>query len=548
MANSADDVAYSSRDNEERRGFSMSLSVHGTRPKIACCLCGIPTDSAVDGRCLNCLAATVDITEGISKELEIEMCETCAQGDIFRWYRNPQWVLMEPESAELLSFCVRKIRGLKAVRMVDASWIWQEPHSRRLKVKLTVQKDWQSSVVQQSFVVDYTVKTRCCDKCNKIAAHQEAWMANVQVRQRAEHPRTLLAMEQQMIKRQAELGRSPPMDVRRTKDGLDFHFARRQHAQRFVSLLHSLAPCRSKASSAVIAANSKLGTSNVRHTWSVEVAPINRGDLVRVPRSIAGGAAGGSPWAIVTAVGGSVRLLEPTTGRTFDLSSEAFWKQPLVPVASRKQLSTFVVLDVEVDDEAHSAAATSATPASVAMGSGRGGAAMHVPTGTRQADATVARERDFGANDIQHLLRTHLGGVLEAGDEALGYDLEGLTSIDEDGEADLPQAVILIGKKRPPQKSSRVTRGSGAARRRRKKGGVGGDDDSSSMCSSMSYQTDASDILDALSLADGEEDTADEEMLLGAGLGDFLGTIAHGADEDEGEEGHDRDDHDAVAG
>ena len=509
-------------------GKDMLQSVHGTRPEIACCLCGRPTADAVDGRCLHCLAATVDITEGISKQHEIEMCKPCEQNGIHCWYRNPQWVRLEPESAELLSVCLRKVRGLKTVRLVDASWIWQEPHCRRLKIKMTVQKEWQSSVVQQSFVAEYTVKTRACDKCNKMAAKQDAWMAKVQVRQRAEHPRTLAAMEQQMIRRQAELGKAPPIQVKRTKDGLDFHFARRQHAQRFVSLLHSLAPCRSKSSSALIAANLKLGTSNVQHVWSVEVAPISKGDLVRLPKALAGGAAGGAQWALVGAVGGSVRLVDPTSGRTFEISGEAYWRHPFAAVASRKQLSTFVVLDVEADDEVYTSA-----------GAGAGAGAE---SRWRPADATVARTRDFGANDIQHLVRTHLGGAIDAGDEALGYDLEGMTSIDEAGESELPQAVLLVEKKRPPKAAAtNKQRANGSARRRRRKGGGSDSDDGeSSVCSSTSYQTDVSEMMDGLAVSGeggegGDDESVGEEELatLGAGLGEFIGTIVHEDDEDD---------------
>ena len=45
-------------------------------------------------------------------------------------------------------------------------------------------------------VVEFFVKTRNCDGCNKVAA-KDTWQAKVQLRQRAEHPRTLLAIEQQ---------------------------------------------------------------------------------------------------------------------------------------------------------------------------------------------------------------------------------------------------------------------------------------------------------------------------------------------------------------
>ena len=152
-----------------------------TVPTIACCLCGrgTPADQTVEGRCMPCLAATVDVSAGIDKDYEIEMCRTCAMDDVYKWHRNPQWVVMEPESAELLAFCVRRIRGLKQVRLLDASWIWQEPHSRRLKVKLTVARDVLSGhSLQQSFVVNYVVTTRNCDRCNKLAA-KDTWSAKV---------------------------------------------------------------------------------------------------------------------------------------------------------------------------------------------------------------------------------------------------------------------------------------------------------------------------------------------------------------------------------
>ena len=134
-----------------------------TPARIACCRCARPTlaNVTIDGHCFTCIAETVDASEGIGKEYELEMCGSCSYSGIHRWYRNPQWVIMEPESAELLSFCIRRIRGLKQVRLVDASWIWQEPHSRRLKVKLTVAREVLSGhSLEQSFIVDYTVCTQ----------------------------------------------------------------------------------------------------------------------------------------------------------------------------------------------------------------------------------------------------------------------------------------------------------------------------------------------------------------------------------------------------
>lgn len=41
------------------------------------------------------------------------------------------------------------------VKLIDAGFIWTEPHSRRLKLKLTIQKEvMNGAILQQTFVVD----------------------------------------------------------------------------------------------------------------------------------------------------------------------------------------------------------------------------------------------------------------------------------------------------------------------------------------------------------------------------------------------------------
>ena len=51
------------------------------------------------------------------------------------------WTIAEPESRELLAICLKKLKGLSKVRLIDAGFIWTEPHSKRIKVKLTIQKE-----------------------------------------------------------------------------------------------------------------------------------------------------------------------------------------------------------------------------------------------------------------------------------------------------------------------------------------------------------------------------------------------------------------------
>jgi len=66
--------------------------------------------------------------------------------------------------------------------LVDANFIWTEPHSKRIKVKLTVQKEvFNHTILQQSFIVEYHVDYQQCYDCRAKSAKMEPWEAVVQV-------------------------------------------------------------------------------------------------------------------------------------------------------------------------------------------------------------------------------------------------------------------------------------------------------------------------------------------------------------------------------
>ena len=82
--------------------------------------------------CANCIRTRVDITEGIPKQCPMQNCRACG-----RWLNPPkQWVACQPESKELLTICLKRIKGLNKVKLIDASFVWTEAHSKRLKVGL----------------------------------------------------------------------------------------------------------------------------------------------------------------------------------------------------------------------------------------------------------------------------------------------------------------------------------------------------------------------------------------------------------------------------
>jgi nonsense-mediated mRNA decay protein 3 len=85
----------------------------------------------------------IHIYTEISKKCTIHSCRSCQ-----RWLAPP-WQSMNLESKELMTVCLRKVTGLSKVKLIDAVWIWTEPHSLRLKIKLTVQCEVVNNAVLQ---------------------------------------------------------------------------------------------------------------------------------------------------------------------------------------------------------------------------------------------------------------------------------------------------------------------------------------------------------------------------------------------------------------
>lgn len=82
--------------------------------------------------CVSCLRTHVDITQDIPKQGTLQFCRNCE-----RYLQPPfEWISCALESKELLGLCLRKLKALNKVKLVDAGFIWTEPHSKRIKVTL----------------------------------------------------------------------------------------------------------------------------------------------------------------------------------------------------------------------------------------------------------------------------------------------------------------------------------------------------------------------------------------------------------------------------
>ncbi|ABN65007.1 predicted protein [Scheffersomyces stipitis CBS 6054] len=371
----------------------MEQSQIGSQPiaTVLCCNCGVPMDGSQGlVMCYDCIKLTVDITEGIPREANVSFCRNCE-----RFLQPPQqWIRAELESRELLALCLRKLKGLNKVRLVDASFIWTEPHSRRIRVKLTVQGEaMANTIVQQTFEVEYVVIAMQCPDCAK-SYTTNTWKATVQIRQKVPHKRTFLYLEQLILKHNAHVD---TVSIKEAKDGLDFFYSQKNHAAKMLDFLSAVAPVKAKKSEELISVDTQSGNSQYKFSYSVEIVPICRDDLVVLPKKLAHSLGNISRLVICSKITNAVQFLDPLTLQTADLAASVYWRNPFASLLDVTQLVEFVVLDVEP------------------TGDVRGKNVL--------ADIEVCRAKDMGVNDHTYYIRTHLGAILHPGDSCLGYFL-----------------------------------------------------------------------------------------------------------------------------
>jgi nonsense-mediated mRNA decay protein 3 len=183
------------------------------------------------------------------------------------------------------------------------------------------------------------------------------------------------------------------------KDGLDFYYAARNQAEKFVDFLGSVAPVRSKKSQELISMDIHTSTKSYKFSYSVELVPICKDDLVAIPIKLAKQIGNISPLGLCYRVGTSVNILNPSTLQTADISTPIYWRAPFTSLADVQELTEFIVMDIEP------------------IGAQKGKWLL--------AEATVARASDLGSNNRTYYTRTHLGNVLHPGDSVMGYMLTG---------------------------------------------------------------------------------------------------------------------------
>ena len=322
----------------EPQNSLLNRSSHLTFSKIVCCICGTSIEANSKGICEVCEKNNIDITSGISKLCVINYCRNCER------YQRPPWVKCELESQDMMNLCLSKIKGLsKNIKIVDSSFVWTEPHSKTIKIKLTIQKEINKSLFETSFIIEFKIEWTQCEDCAKTFT-PHIWKANVQIRQKVNHKRTFLFLEQLILKHKAH---KKALFVKEFKEGVDFYFSNRSQANTFTSFIQSMLISKSKKSRQLISVDDKSNTAEYKESTCIDIAPICQDDLVILNKEEYKKLGGIGPILLCYKQGKNLFFIDPVTFEIKMIDNINYWRLDLKSYIDRSVLQEFLILSCE---------------------------------------------------------------------------------------------------------------------------------------------------------------------------------------------------------
>ncbi|KAK1443465.1 nonsense-mediated mRNA decay protein 3 [Babesia gibsoni] len=396
-----------------------SGSFQATEPSYApmqCCLCGdIVAKPTASRMCHLCMSKSVNLAQEVSTHCTVLQCVTCKR------FCHDRWLSCELESKELLSICLKKVKGLDAMKIINANFIFTEPHSKQLKVNVLVQKEVDNNViVEQPIQIDYAIKSSQCDHCKRMYT-PHIWKAMVQIRQKTKDKRHILMLEQIIIKNNAHENVS---NILSRRNGFDLHFQSKTYAQKFADFVSDKIVSQVKSSKKLITQDSSNNKWDFKYTLQVTLIPICTDDLVFLPPKIASMNGGISPFLLCVNLTTTISLIDPFTLRTLDISNDKYWKSPFSSLFNKFNLCNFIILNIERDRSD-----------------------KHQHPSYELVDVEIMA---VNSSTVIYT-KSHLGKSLAVGDTFSGYDIRrinmnGLSEEETDIANRVPFDVILVRK------------------------------------------------------------------------------------------------------
>jgi len=153
-------------------------------------------------------------------------------------------------------------------------------------------------------------------------------------------------------------------------------------------------------------ADLKSNIYNFKFTYSIEIPPLCRDDLVCLPTKLAQHLGNIPPLVLCQKISSNIFFIDPFTLQIGEITEPSrYWKYGFKAIATRSSLVEYLIIDIDIIQY-------------------KGKYAL--------AEATVAKADSMSKNSQSYFTVTHLGNILNVGDSALGYDLENSNFNDSD--------------------------------------------------------------------------------------------------------------------
>jgi nonsense-mediated mRNA decay protein 3 len=436
-----------------------------TSVQIPCCVCGSLIYPNAANQCGSCLAHDVDLSTllqqgpGGTDHPTIHQCRQC------RRYQQTakHYIYAEPESPELLALCLKHIPALQhgshqhssPIRIVDASWVWTEPHSMRFKLRITAQTQVQNVTMQQRVVVELHCTFQMCPDCNREYTNR-TWHAVLQVRQR-HSTKGMRSLEMALAKPNAATVRQHVIKLDSTNAGLDFYFLHLRQAQQLAQFIATIYPCRVKTTDKLVSEDTTNNTANMKYTVACELLPLAKDDLIVLGRTVPSPLAGRV--ALVTKVSANlIQCVDAVSMEHVDVTADLYYRYEKFIRVLQVATVRAIVLDV-VQQQQAGAVATAPRQQSLSSAPQRHRKKQQQQQQPQQqppqSPSPIHEVQLWYGDDTTVTVVTHVGQYLTAGDTVLLYDLRNSTvPIDEDWfhhAYQLPD-VVVMKKTKPDEK------------------------------------------------------------------------------------------------
>ena len=324
-------------EQDKSENITINNSSMQTYSKIVCCICGASIEANSRGICPTCEKKNIDITNGITKTGIIHFCKNCNR------YLRPPWIKCEKESQDMMNLCLSKIKGLNKIKIIDSSFIWTEPHSKLIKIKITIQKEIDKVLASTSFIVEFKEEWIQCEDCAKTFT-PHIWKSSVQIRQKVEHKRTFLYLEQLILKHKTY---TKAISIKEQSEGVDFYFSNKSQGNSFSSFIQSCLPCKTKQSRQLISVDEKSNVAEYKDTILIEIAPVCQDDLIILNEEQYKKLGGIGPILLCFKQANTLHFIDPISFEMKELDSNTYWRYELKSYVNRSCMSEFLILSCE---------------------------------------------------------------------------------------------------------------------------------------------------------------------------------------------------------